>query len=167
MRIHLWLIRFAAHAKLRRACRFPISECDMLGKHFASKILAAAMLSVLSAPTLSGGKSSYDVVLAGKRCQTEAWNQTLSCEYVVGTGLKFAIAGIGQRDTAVTFMKSSFDGDFYATFGLLHGCVIVKRGTTGVNSEEAFAPGGFADYAFVSPRNGKVYKRWDECKAAW
>jgi hypothetical protein len=26
-------------------------------------------------------------------------------------------------------MKSSFDGDFYATFGLLHGCVIAQRGT--------------------------------------
>jgi hypothetical protein len=139
----------------------------MRGKHFPSKILAGAMLCVLSAPTLSGEKSSYDVVLAGKRCQTETWNQTLSCEYVVGTGLKFAIAGIGQPDTAVTFMKSSFDGDFYATFGLLHVCVIVKRGTTGVSSEDASEPGGFADYAFVSPKNGKVYKRWDECKAAW
>lgn len=95
----------------------------MLGRHFASKILAAAMLCLLSAPTLSGGKSSYDVVLAGKSCQTGTWDQSLSCEYVVGTGLKFVIAGIGQPDAAVTFMKSSFDEDFYATFGLLHGCV--------------------------------------------
>jgi hypothetical protein len=139
----------------------------MLRKHFASRILAAVMLCVISAPTLSGGKTSYDLVLAGKRCQTGTWDQTVSCEYVVGTGLKFTIAGIGQPDTAVTFMKSSFDGDFYATFGILHGCVIVKRGTTGVNSEDAFEPGGLADYAFVSPSNGKVYKRWEECKAAW
>ena len=138
----------------------------MLRNHFAPRILAAAILCVISSPTLSGGKSSYDLVLAGKRCQTGTWDQTLSCEYVVGTGLAFAIAGIGQPDAVVTFMKSSFDGDFYATFGLLHGCVIVKCGAAGVNSEHAFQPGGLADYAFVSPRNGKVYKRWDECKAA-
>jgi hypothetical protein len=85
----------------------------------------------------------------------------------VWTGLKFTIAGIGQPDTAVTFMKSSFAGDFYATFGVLHGCVIAKRGTKGVESEDAFESGGFADYAFVSPRNGKVYKSWKQCQAAW
>jgi hypothetical protein len=135
--------------------------------YFPLRIFAAAVLCVVSGPTLSGEKSSYELVLAGKKCETSRWDQTLSCDYTVGAGLQFTIAGIGQPDTAVTFMKSSFDGDFYATFGLLHGCVIVKRGTKGVESEDAFEPGGFADYAFVSPRNGKVYKRWDQCKAAW
>ena len=139
----------------------------MLRKHFASRIIAAAMLCIISGPTLAGGRSSYDLVLEGRKCETGTWDQTLSCEYAVGTGLKFAIAGIGQPDTAVTFMKSSFDGNFYATFGLLHGCVIVKRGTKGVESEDAFEPGGFADYAFVSPRNGKVYRSWEQCEATW
>jgi hypothetical protein len=75
------------------------------------------MLGLISDPALAAGKSSYDVVLEGKTCETYTWNQSLSCEYMVGTGLKFTIAGTGQLDTAVTFMKPSFDGDFYATFG--------------------------------------------------
>jgi hypothetical protein len=125
------------------------------------------MLCVVSGPTLSGEKSSYELVLAGKKCETSTWDQTLSCEYAVGTGLKFVIAGIGQPDTAVAFMKSSFDEDFYASFGLLHGCVIVNRGNKGVGRDDPMQPGGFADYAFVSPKNGKVYKRWDQCQAAW
>jgi hypothetical protein len=111
--------------------------------------------------------SSYDFVLAGKKCETGTWDQTLSCEYTVGTGLKFAIAGIGQPDTAVSFEKSSSDGDFYASFGLLHGCVIVQRGRKGVEQDDPMEPGGVADYAFASPKNGKVSKRWDQCRAAW
>jgi hypothetical protein len=130
-------------------------------------VLAAAVLCATPGPILSGEKSSYELVLAGKECKTGTWDQTLSCEYKVGSGLKFVIAGIGQPDTAVTFMKSSFEGDFYASFGLLHGCVIIQRGDKGVEDDDPMQPGGFADYAFVSPRNGKVYQRWDQCKAAW
>jgi hypothetical protein len=79
-------------------------------------IIAAAIPCIVPGSTLAGGKSSYDLVLAGKKCETGT-DQTLSCQYTVGTGLKLTIAGIGQPDTAVTFMKSSFDGDFYATLG--------------------------------------------------
>jgi hypothetical protein len=128
--------------------------------------MAAALLCIIPAPTPAGSNTTYDLVLAGKKCKTGT-NQTLSCEYTVGTGLKFVITGIGQPDTGVAFTKSAFDEDFYASYGLLHGCVIVARGTKGVESEDASEPGGFADYAFVSPRNGKVYKSWEQCQAAW
>jgi hypothetical protein len=137
-----------------------------LGKHFASTIIVASILCNVPCPTLADGGSTYDLVLAGKKCETGT-NQTLSCEYTVGNGLKFTITGIGQPDTGITFMKSSFDEDFYASYGLLHGCVIVQRGTEGVKSEDALEAGSFADYAFVSPRNGKVYKSWNQCQAAW
>jgi hypothetical protein len=139
----------------------------MRREHFLLWVFAAALLDVTSGPTLSGENSSYEFVLAGKKCETGTWDQTLSCEYNVGTGLKLVIAGIGQPDTAVTFMKSSFEGDFYASFGLLHGCVIVHRGKKGVEHDDPMEPSGLADYAFVSPRNGKVYQKWDRCKAAW
>jgi len=138
----------------------------MLGKHFASTIIAAVILCDVPCAALAAEQSSYDLVLAGKKCETGT-NQTLSCEYTVGAGLKFAIAGIGQPDTGITFMRSSFDGDFYASYGLLHGCVIVQRGTKGIKSKDALEPGSFADYAFVSPKNGKVYKSWNQCQAAW
>jgi hypothetical protein len=65
-------------------------------------VLAAAVLCATPGPILSGEKSSYELVLAGKECETGTWDQTLSCEYKVGAGLKFVIAGIGQPDTAVT-----------------------------------------------------------------
>jgi hypothetical protein len=117
----------------------------MRRERFPLRALAVAALCGISGPTLSGELSSYELVLAGKKCETGTWAQTLSCEYTVGTGLKFVVAGIGQPDTAVAFMKSSSDGDFYASFGLLHGCVIVQRGRKGVEHDDPMEPGGFAD----------------------
>lgn len=139
----------------------------MIRLGFSFRAFAAALFCVISGPTLSGDRSSYELVLAGKKCETGTSDQTLSCEYTVGTGLKFVVAGIGQPDTAVTFMRSSFDGDFYASFGLLHGCVIVQRGSKDLEQDDPMEPGGLSDYAFVSPKNGKVYKTWDQCRAGW
>lgn len=114
----------------------------------------------------SGEPTTYEIVVAGKSC-TESSTQSIDCDYKVGSTLEFTIAGIGQPDTGVTFMKSSFDGDFYASFGIYHGCVIVKRGQKGVTSQELSGPGSAFDLAFVSPRNGKVYRRWAECQTAF
>lgn len=60
-------------------------------------------------------------------------------------------------DTGITFARADFpQGDYYAQFGLRHGCVIVKHGP----DSRLFG----LDFAFVSPINGKVYKTWEECK---
>ena len=72
--------------------------------------------------------STYDEVLKAKQCGQQRYSQTLSCEYKVGADLHISIDGIGQEDTGVTFVKSNAEGDFYATYGILHGCVVVKRG---------------------------------------
>jgi hypothetical protein len=61
-------------------------------------------------------------------------------------------------------MKSDIDGDFYATYGVLHGCVIIKRGTK-VNFKNN--PGLSFDYSFISPKNGKVYKDWGKCEISF
>ena len=61
-------------------------------------------------------------------------------------------------------MKSDFDGDFYGSVGVLHGCVVVSRGLKGDSSSSLSGPGSMFDYAFISPRNGKVYKDWIKCK---
>jgi len=84
----------------------------------------------------------------------------LECSFNVGNDLYFVIAGIGMPDTSVTFMKSLFEGDYYATYGLLHGCVIVKKGLKYKELSAIF------DMAFVSPKNGKVYRSWGECQTA-
>jgi hypothetical protein len=51
-------------------------------------------------------------------------------------------------------------GDYYARFGVMHGCIIVARGTRRPESENPF------DFAFISPKNGRVYRDWRDCQAA-
>lgn len=107
--------------------------------------------------TAFGSPSVYELTVKGKTCEVTS-RQSLECNYRVGKNLHVAIAGIGQADTGVAFMKSDFDGDFYATFGVGHGCVIVGRG------KKVAIPDKHFDFAFISPRNGKVYSDWQECK---
>ncbi|WNM58359.1 hypothetical protein [Candidatus Nitrospira allomarina] len=104
--------------------------------------------------SLSAEASTFDLVVAGKRC-SEGQSKQLECNYGVGHDLWVTISGIGQKDGAVTFMKSDENGDYYAAFGLMHECVIVKPGK---KTEE------FLDFAFISPRTGKVFSAWQECQ---
>jgi hypothetical protein len=129
-------------------------------------IFYAFVFFLLASISAAEGPSTYEIVLSGKACKT-AITQSLSCEYRVGNGLHFSVDGIGQPDTGITFKKSSIVGDFYATYGLLHGCVIIKRGPKGITSPNVHGSGSFTDFAFVSPKNGKVYKNWEECKSAF
>ena len=99
--------------------------------------------------------SAYEDTLSGKRCKET--NQQINCIYKVGKDLEFSIDGIGLPDTGITISHSKgVEGDYYPTFGLRHGCIIVKHGKV----SSLFV----MDYAFVSPRNGKVYKKWEDCK---
>jgi len=102
--------------------------------------------------------SVYEQTLKGKQCQ-ETSSQQLGCEYRIGKTLHISIDGIGRTDTGITFMKSDSNGDFYASIGVLHGCVIVKRNPPDLD------PPFTSDYAFISPRSGKVYRTWTECGA--
>jgi hypothetical protein len=112
---------------------------------------------------LPGELSTYDIVSSCKVCK-ETPSQEISCEYKVGKDLHFSIDGIGGEWTGIAFMKSDYDGDFYAAFGIRHGCVIVKRGKTNWKNDADHGPGSPFDYAFVSPKNGKVYRDWIDCK---
>jgi hypothetical protein len=45
---------------------------------------------------------------------------------------KFSIDGVGESDAGITVMRTVGPaGDFYLTFGVAHGCVIVKPGKQG------------------------------------
>lgn len=116
------------------------------------RTLFAIVLSVILLPQALASETTYDVLVAGKSCQ-EGKQQNLSCSYRAGKSLLVEIAGIGSPDTGVAFLKSDYKGDYYAKYGLLHGCIIVNR-TSDLNS-----------FAFISPMNGKIYKTWQECKA--
>ena len=84
----------------------------------------------------------------------------LTCEYQIGSSLYISIPGIGTPDTAVTLLKSDWKGDYYATFGLQHGCICVKPGAL-ASQENVLS----YNLAFISPKNGKVYETWQACKA--
>jgi len=111
-------------------------------------------------------KTTYDLTVSGKSC-VEGQSQQLECTYQVGKDLNIAISGIGQPDTSITFMKSDLGGDFYASHGLLHGCIIVKRGDKGITSDQLTGAGSITDLAFISPQNGKVYTNWKDCQSAY
>ncbi len=100
--------------------------------------------------------STYGITLKAKQCK-EGLKQRLDCNYKIGDEFHLSIAGVGQSDAGVTFIKSNYYGEYYGTFGVLHGCVIVSKGIKNI-SKSPF------DFAFVSPLNGKVYKDWESCK---
>jgi hypothetical protein len=113
-------------------------------------------LSIVS--SISFGQTTFDLVVKGKSC-VEQRNQQVDCDYKIGTQFWLSIAAVGSSDAGVTFMKSDFNGKYYGTFGVAHGCVIVKTGTANTASSTL-------DLAFVSPKNGKVYQDWPSCQAA-
>ena len=106
----------------------------------------------------------YEMTMKGKKCTTSE-KQQIDCEYRVGKDFWLTISGIGMPDTAITFMSSSFEGDFYGTVGVMHGCVIVKPGKIVLDlaAKNGVDPG----FAFISPKNGKVYRTWQECEAGY
>ena len=100
---------------------------------------------------------TYVKTLAGKSCK-EGTSQQIECTYKIGKDLKITISGIGEATTGVNFDKSNIDGDYWASFGMLHLCVIVKPGRL----SDDFAL--YDDIAFISPKNGKVYRDWVKCQ---
>ena len=120
-------------------------------------ILFAIVLTLYLFASPASAETTYEATLYGKSC-VEDRNQQIHCDYRIGNDFWLSIAGVGQTDAAVSFMKSDAGGHYYATFGIMHGCVIVKPGDASKSS--------LLDLAFVSPKNGKVYLTWQECRAA-
>ena len=103
---------------------------------------------------------TYETAIKSKKCK-EGSSQLLSCEYKIGQSLHISINGIGAPDTGISFMKSDFHGDFYGTYGVGHGCIIISSGSNSGKGKTYY------DYAFISPKNGKIYKNWRECKSGY
>ena len=129
--------------------------CDK--KDIMRLFIITAILTFLAPPVWAGG-TAYEDTLSGNQCKES--HQQINCTYKVGKDLEFSIDGIGMPDTGITFTRSKgIEGDYYATFGLMHGCIIIKHG----KNSNLF----FKDFAFVSPKNGKVYKTWEDCKVGY
>lgn len=109
--------------------------------------------------TSASAQTTYERTLQSKSCTEQKQNQQLDCDYKVGTDFWLSIAGVGSPEAGITFMKSEFKGQYYGTVAVSHGCVVVKPGSANkVNLPH--------DMAFISPRNGKVYRDRSSCKGA-
>ena len=128
----------------------------------------AALLAFSAVSAAAQNRPTYDAVLRGTSCkqsQPAPGEAQLDCDYHVGDGLAFVIAGVGEPDAAITVTKASgYEADYYLTFGVLHGCVIVKPGAKATKA--AFRDHVLPDMAFVSPKTGKVYTTWRDCQQA-
>jgi hypothetical protein len=124
-----------------------------------STLLALVMLA--AAPAVADAPVSlYDLVLKSKKChaQAEEFGGDIECNYRIGKDLHIAIVAVGEELASVKFFRSSFDGDFYGSIGMMHGCVIVQPG------KAAPPPVDRLGFAFISPKNGKVYRTWEACQ---
>jgi hypothetical protein len=124
-----------------------------------SRIALEMMLALACAPAWAID-SPFDATTRGTLCRPTSQGP-LECSYSVGQDLAFTIAPVGQPDALVSFVRSNDGGDYYGAWGAAAGCVVVKHGRRGVR--ESGAP--YA-YAFVSPKNGRVYKDWHDCRKA-
>jgi len=121
------------------------------------KILLATLLLILTSSAMSAS-SVYELVLKGASCERQNSKQRVDCDYIVGKDFKVSIADVGTSNAGIHFVRSSFEGDFYGSVGAVHGCVVVNRG------KRAMKDSTFPDVAFISPKSGKVYKDWGDCR---
>ena len=123
-------------------------------------VAAVALLPITGVGKSPVPASTFEAVHAGRSCaRSTAEPGTMECRYRVGASLEFTIAGVGLPDAGIAFDRSNKSGDYFAGFGLQHQCVIVWPGAAITGS----APARATDVAFVSPRDGKVYKDWAAC----
>lgn len=118
-------------------------------------LLVFALLTAQSA----SAQSLFDLAVRGTSCNALS-DSSLFCTYQVGKDLEFSITSVGQSDTGISFLRSNINGDYFARYGVMHGCIIVERGMTAPKRKSPED-----DYAFVSPKTGQVYKSWQECQA--
>jgi hypothetical protein len=121
----------------------------------------AALLGFATIVAAADPITPFDAATKGASCKLNQQG-ALECTYKIGRDLEFIISAVGEPDAGISFTRSNYKGgDYYATFGILHGCVVVKHGERGLQDSKSAS-----EYAFVSPRNGRVYREWRECQAA-
>jgi hypothetical protein len=122
-------------------------------------VLLLVALACSSRPT--DAQTAFQAATTGARCTQNAQGSR-SCRYEIGSSLVISIAAVGESDAGVSFLKSDFNGDFYARMAVQHRCVIVSGGTKAPEATKALD--GYL--AFISPRTGLVYRTWESCEAA-
>ena len=122
--------------------------------------LGTLSLAMILLPTVATAGPAFDLTVRGASCKQNSQG-SLICHYLVGKDLEFSVTAAGESETGVSFLRSNIKGDYFARFGVMHGCVVVAEGEA-----TAKVSSGPADYAFVSTKNGRVYQTWQECKVS-
>ena len=125
---------------------------------FRRTLVLAAFPASLAAQRAEKPNPTYDAVVEGMSCKQRQSGQ-MDCEYQVGKSLRFVISGVSQPDATVTFYKVDSEQDYYAGVTALHGCVVVKP-------VKNAPPDTIAHFAFISPRDGRAYRDWQNCHKA-
>lgn len=129
----------------------------MIGQCLTSLLLIAAFSLFPSSSEDTQDRPTYDQVLAGMHCFQNKLGD-LECDYRVGRSLHFGIVAPGKPNTSIYFYAASFDGDYFAVVNMSDACVVVRPGQSAGSTRRA-------DFAFVSTRNGKIYRTLEECRA--
>ena len=136
------------------------------GLHFicrtASRPLSITFLFCVLLASASGANAQtlFDLAIQGTSCKAIS-DGSLFCKYQIGKDLELSITSVGEEDTGISFLRSDFDGDYFARFGVMHGCIIVARGMAAPKRGSAGD-----DFVFISPKTGRIYKTWRECGSA-
>ena len=137
----------------------------------ASCVTVAVPIALFCCSSAGEASTAYEDALAGKKCKIREFDQVISCEYKVGKDLEFWIYGIGGLPS-ITFVKSNYQGDYYAVLNMGDGCITIRHGQS---TDQEMSPleeldavqSALTDRAFVSPKSGKVYKDWKSCQAGF
>jgi hypothetical protein len=100
----------------------------------------------------------YEATRRGAHCDLAA-DGSLGCRYAVGSDLEFELRRVGEPGVALRLLRSSDAGDYRADAQMMADCVLVRHGARG-----RAAGGADFTYAFVSGRNGRVYRQLRECR---
>lgn len=115
-------------------------------------------LLALAAPA-QAIETPYDAARRGARCGLES-DGSLTCRYRLGEGLEFTLTHVAQDGARLLWPRPASAGDYEAG-PMADGCVPVRYGALGL------ARGGSRfEHAFVSARNGFVYRSLRECRQA-
>ena len=118
----------------------------------------ALMVASLLAAKGANAQSPFDLTVRGTSCNALS-DGSLFCKYQVGKDLEFSITSVGQSDVGISFLRSNINGDYFARYGVMHGCIIIARGMSAPKRTPAED-----DYAFVSPKTSQVHRSWQECQ---
>lgn len=98
----------------------------------------------------------FDRLKQAQKCTTAFDSGQMDCDFDLGS-LHFEIADVGAPMGGVSIYKADSYNGFHLSYGVLHGCLIIKPGFD--------TPAPLSDIAFVSLATGGVHRDWRACKS--